>query len=256
MMGKFRILWDNKFDLATLAASSAAADLPVTNLQHDWITKHWRSTGLSLETVDADLLAALDIKAFFAFSHNIRQGADLNIQADAHAGYGSLSVNDVIAITADMVAYDIIGKFWAAAQSFRYWRQLISDDASGHPDGYISEARVFLGSYFEFSFRPSVYPNVQDVDPSQVLESLEGQRNINVRTPYQKLKWKWDALPPADIAALRTIFATVGTKPFFVCWDSDDPIKTTLYVHTVSAWEYPPAGGGYSAFELEVETER
>ncbi len=256
-MGKFRILWDNKFDLATLAASSAAAGLPVTNLQHDWFTRHWRSTGLSNETIDADLLAALDIRAFFAYSHNIRQGADLAIQADAHAGYGSLSVNDVLAITADMVTYNIIGKFWAAAQSFRYWRQLISDDASGHPDGYIREGRVFLGNYSEISFRPSVYPDKQDVDPSQIFQSKNGQKSANVLPKYTRLRYQWDGLPPADIAALRTIFAAVGkTKSFFICWDSDDPIANTLYVKNVTDWSYPPAGGGYCAFTLEVETER
>lgn len=255
-MEKFRIMWDNKFDLATLLASSEAAGLPVENLQHDWFTTHWRSTGLSNETIDADLLAAEDIRAFFVYSHNLRVGADLSIQADDDPMFGSLAVDSPIVITADMVAHNIVGGFWATAQAFRYWRQLISDDASGHPDGYIREGRVFLGDYFEFGHRPSEYPDWNPIDPSEVLESLNGQRNINVRPQYQRLKWHWPAVSAAEFETLRTIFATIGHRPFFVCWDSDDPINSTLYVHTAPEWSFPPFGGTCRSFDLVVETER
>jgi len=255
--GKFRILWDNAFDSATLTASSEAAGLPVENLQHDWVTRCWRSTGLSAETIDADLGAAEDIKAFFIYSHNVRAGASFAIQADDDSAYGSLAVDDTIVITADMVTYNTIGKFWSAAQSYRYWRQLITDDASGHPDGYISEGRVFLGGYFEPSYRPSIYPEIDDIDPSVVLQSLTGQKSANVIAPYKRIRYSWGALPASDIATLKTIFAALGRhSAYFICEDSDNPITTTRYVRNVSDFSYVPAGGGYYAVTIEVETER
>ena len=257
--GKFCILWDNKFDPAILDASTEAAGFPVENLQHDWFLKHWRSTDLTAETIDADLgvlESAEDIRAFFVYSHNIRTTADFHIQADNDAGYGSLAIDDDIPITADMIAYNIIGKFWTTAP-YQYWRQLISDDDSGHPDGYIREGRVFLGDYFEPRYRPSVYPETVDIDPSTVLLSLAGQKQANIITPYQRIRYKWAALPADDIAILEIIFATVGkNKPYFICWDSGDPIKTTHYVRNVSDWTYAPIGNDYYAVEIEVETER
>jgi hypothetical protein len=186
--GKFRILWDNKFDAATLLTSSEAVGLPIENLQHDWFTKHWRSLGLTNEWIDADLGAAEDIKAFFIYSHNLRAGADFQIQADDDALSGTpAAVDNTIVITADMVTYNVIGKFWAAAQAYRYWLQIISDDLTGHPDGYIREGRVFLGDYYQPSYRPSIYPLTNDIDPSTTLVSLSGQKQANVITPYRRI---------------------------------------------------------------------
>jgi hypothetical protein len=156
-----------------------------------------------------------------------------------------------------MVTYNTIGKFWSAAQSYRYWRQLITDDASGHPDGYISEGRVFLGGYFEPSYRPSIYPEIDDIDPSVVLQSLTGQKSANVIAPYKRIRYSWGALPASDIATLKTIFAALGRhSAYFICEDSDNPITTTRYVRNVSDFNYVPAGGGYYAVTIEVETER
>ena len=255
--GKFRILWDNKLDAATLLVSSEAAGLPVENIQHDWLTRHWRSTGLTDEWLDADLGAAEDITALFIRSHNIRAGASFVIQADNDPVYGSLDVDDTIAITADMASYGVIGKFWSAAQAYRYWIQLITDDASGHVDGYIREGRVFLGDYFEPSYRPSIYPDIEDIDPSIILQSVSGQRQANIITPYRRIRYSWGALPASDIVTLKAIFAAVGlNKPFFICEDSENPITTTHYVRNVSYWNYAPAGGGCYSVTIEVETER
>jgi hypothetical protein len=257
--GKFRILWDNKFDIpATLDASTEAVGFPVENLQHDWFLKHWRSTDLTAETIDADIISvAYDIKAFFVYSHNIRTTADFHIQADDTAGYGSLTVDDDIPITADMVIYNLIGKFWASAQTWQYWRQLITDDDSGHPDGYIREGRVFLGDYFEPTYRPTTFPETTDIDPSTILASLTGQKQANVITPYRRIRYRWSALPADDVVSLKTIFAVIGKhSPYFICWDSDDPIKTTHYIRNVSDWLYSPIGNDYYSVEIEVETER
>lgn len=256
--GKFRILWDNKFDPATLAASSEETGFPVENLQHDWFLKHWRSdlNDLTAVTIDADLGDDYDITAFFVYSHNIRTSADFHIQADTHTG-GDTEVNDDIPITTDMVSHNIIGKFWSPAEAWQYWRQLISDDDTGHPDEYIREGRVFLGDYFEPRYRPTVYPEVTDIDPSTVLLSVAGQKQANVIAPYQRIRYRWSALPASDIATLKTIFAAIGKhSAYFICEDSDDPIKTTHYVRNVSDWTYQPAGAGCSAVEIEVETER
>jgi hypothetical protein len=256
--GGFRILWDNKFDPAILVASSEEAGFPVENLQHDWFLKHWRSdlTDLSAITIDADLGDDYDARAFFVYSHNIRTTADFHIQADTHTG-GDTEVNDDIPITADMVAYNIIGKFWSPVENWQYWRQLITDDDSGHPDDYVREGRVFLGDYFEPTYRPTVYPEITDIDPSTILLSVTGQKQANVTTQYQRIKYKWGMLPETDIVILKTIFAAIGKhKPYFICWDSDDPIKTTHYIRNVSDWTYTPVGNDYYAVEIEVETER
>lgn len=255
-MGYFRVLWDNKADAAVLAASSEAAGFGVERIQHEWFLKAWRSTGLSAETVDADLLAAEDVKAFFAYYINLRQGASFKIQADADPAYGSLDVDDAIAVTADMEEYGIVGKFWATAQAFRYWRQLISDDASAHPQGYIREGRAFLGDYFQPSERPSIPVKPQPVDPSVTLTSLGGQKSANLLAKYERHEFQWTLLPPAEIQTLREIFAVVGfSKPIFIIQDSEDPIGTLLYCRIVDI-EFIPDGTSWYGVRLVVEAER
>lgn len=256
-MGKFRILWDNKFDLATLLASSEAAGFPVENIQHDWFLKHWEATGLTAETVDANLGDLFNVKAFFAYYHNIRETASFSIQADDDPAYGSLGVDDAIVITPDMVAYDLIGKFWTSAQAFQYWRQLITDADTGHPDGFIREGRAFLGDYFEPAYNVTEMPDVTDVDPSGQIESLGGQKQANILTPYQRIVYKWEMLPESDVTILKQIFILAGRiKPIWICEDSDDPITKTRYVRAVTDWKYTPKTHGWYAVQVEVETER
>jgi hypothetical protein len=256
-MGDFRILWDNKFDAATLASNSEAAGFDVERLQHEWFLKSWRSAGLSNVTVDANLGTPEDIKAFFAYYHNLRVGASLKIQADDDSGYGSLGLDDTIAITAAMASLGIVGKFWGTAQAYRYWRQLISDDASGHSQGYIREGRVFLGDYFQPAHRPSVQEEPTDVDPSVIIASLGGQEQANILTPYRRIVYTWEALPESDITILKTIFALVGrSMPYFIIEDSADPINTLRYVKNIADWTYGPVVNGWRSLTIEVKTER
>lgn len=258
----FRIMWNNLFDSATLAASTEASGFPATNLQHSTYLKAWRSTAVSATTLDANLGAAQDIKAFFAYYNNLQVygaggTADFHIQADDDSGYGSLGVNDQIKVTAAMVTSGMIGKFWATAQSFRYWRELIVDAA---PNTYIRQGRIFLGDYFQTTYNASASsPDTQDIDPSTVLVSANGQKQANVLTKYRRLIYRWNALPASDIATLKTIYAAVGVnKPYFICDDETDIASATYYVRNTGAWVYTPVEGltDYYSVQIEVETER
>ncbi len=254
----FRIMWDNKFDAATLTASSAATGFPASNLKHETHLKAWRSTVVTSTTLDADLLAAQDIKAFFAFYSNLQAHptSSFNVQADAHSDYASLSLNDEIEITAAMVASGMLGKFWSAAQSYRYWRELMVDDT---PNTYIRQGRIFLGGYFQPTYNVGAgYPVIQDIDPSQILQTPNGQKTANVLTPYKHITYFWPALPAADITTLKTIFAAVGQHhPYFVCEDETDIAGSVRYVRNVAPWVYTPVrGDDYYSVTIEVETER
>jgi hypothetical protein len=249
-------MWDNKFDAATLAASTAASGFPATNLQHEMHLKAWRSTVVTSTTLDADLTAAQDIKAFFAYYNNNQAGQSFKIQADNNSDYSSLAVDDTITITAAMVAAGIIGKFWTAAQSFQYWRELMVDAA---PNTYIRQGRIFLGGYFQPTYNVGKgYPVIQDIDPSQILQASGGQKQANILTSYKHVIYSWNALPASDIVTLKTIFAAVGLHhPYFICEDETDIAGSTRYVRNVTPWVYVPVrGDDYYAVTIEVETER
>jgi len=254
----FRIMWDNKFDAATLAASSAATGFPVANLKHETHPKAWRSTVVTSTTVDANLTAPQDIKAFFAFYNNLQAHAtsSFNIQADNNSDYSSLAVNDEIEITAAMVASGMLGKFWTTNQTFQYWRELMVDAS---PNTYIRQGRIFLGGYFQTAYNVGAgFPVIQDIDPSMILQSPNGQKQANVLTPYKHITYSWNALPAADIVTLKTIFTAVGLHhPYFVCEDEADIAGSVRYVRNVAPWTYTPVrGDDYYAVTIEVETER
>ena len=103
-MGKFCILWDNKFDAATIAAGSAADGFPVANLQNGLRLKAHRTTGLSAEYVKANLLAPCAIDAFVSEYMNLSAAATLAIQGNGADSWGGPTLNDSIAVSAAMVA--------------------------------------------------------------------------------------------------------------------------------------------------------
>jgi len=267
--GKFRILWDNKFDIAALDASSEWSKFPVENIQHDWFLKHWRSAiGGIDEYICIDLsdsgIIDRDIRAWVIKSHNLdfATGDAYAIQGSDTDICGSILTPESGELDEPFTPTDdiIVGFFDdcpAPAQNFLFWKIVLDSSGSKGAGDYQWIGRIFLGDYFQPRYRPTAYPETTDIDPSTILMSMAGQKQANVITQYQRIRYRWGALPAYDVADLKAIFAAVGKHtPYFICWDSDAAATTTYYVRNVSDWTYTPIGNGCYAVEIEVETER
>ncbi len=241
-----RFMWNNLVDAATLAASSAATGCPVTNIQHAWKTKVWRSTGDANEWVTLDLGSAQDVKSVVILNHNFSAGASVRIQADNDSDYSSLAVDVVMPVVSGCMA-----AWWASAQSYRYWRITIADAAN--TSGYVEIGRVFIGTYFAPTYDVSSW-SFAPTDPSAMLTSVGGQLSANTKAHYSVRNYQFAYVPDADKTIWDSIFAAVGmASPIFVCEDVYDT-GAMKYVHFSSALNfdflfYQPNGDGF-AYDL------
>ena len=253
-MAIVRFSYNNLADTASaITALSEAADYPVENVQHDWLQRSWRSTGVADEWVKFDMGAAVNVTSFFIRNHNLRIGAGtLRIQASSDDVWAApeMVVNQLITVTPDIIEYT-----WSAAQSYRWWRILIDD--AGNTDGYFRLGRVFLGT----SVSPSrnynwAYP-ITRLDPSELIESDGGQVSVNTKTQYRQWVLDFRGLTDADHTALMTMYETVGRAvPYFISLDPDDGYADLHYVRNMTDWQFVHENDALYSLQINVREER
>ena len=225
-----RFLWQNLFDSATITASSEASGFPVTKIQHRHFLKAWRSAGLSAEWVKADLGSPQAIKAFIVKYHNLTTAATVHVQANSSDSWsGTLPVDVTVTVTADMVARGVIVVDWASAETYQWWRILITDATIA--DGYVRIGRIYIGGYFEPS--RDFYREYDDnqVTLSEIVKGASGQKFVNVLPKYDTFALIYQGLNSTDFATIQTIKRAVGADmAFFIILDSANLQNETYYV--------------------------
>lgn len=124
--------------LNTVAATSSSAVYPATNLQHQRLSKTWRSQAGSLSAVDvtADLSIARTVDIIGLANHNFTAGVTLLVQAGTTTSYSDYSTT--ITYRAG-TAYAIL----SPSQSYRYWRIRITDTANS--DNFLEAGYLLIG---------------------------------------------------------------------------------------------------------------
>jgi hypothetical protein len=218
--------YTNLWDLATLTPSSQQTNFPVSNTQHRWLSKTWRSaTGSG--TLTANIVADLgsspqSVQAFFLKNHNFSPSATVKIQANTTNSWTSPPV-DVTLTLAELIVY-----FWSTSKTYRYWRVYVEDTAP--VTNYLEIGRIFLGPYFTPSVNLSIDYQKTFEDPSDLLLSDGGQLSTNQKTRYRTLQIQFQYLPPDDVTEFETMFLTCGLgKELFFTRDRDSGISTSMY---------------------------
>ena len=250
-MAIMRLMYDNLIDIATVTASSAATDFPVSNLQHEWFLRHWRSTGVASEWVKFDLTTAQNVTSLVIKYHNFTAGATVHIQGNAADAWGAPSVDVALPITSDVIEY-----YWTAAQSYRWWRITIVD--AGNTDGYVRIGRPFLGTYLAPSRNCDNAYEIEPADPSVITDSTGGQASADSRTHYRQWIFDFRGLTSADRASFETAFAVVGrAKPYFLSENPDTGSTVLYYVRNMTNWRYRQMGGeGLYTMQMNIREER
>lgn len=124
--------------------------------------------------------------------------------------------------------------------AYRFWRLVISDIASPHPDGPsgISIGNIYLGDYITLTNRNMKRGFERtDVDPSRVDESESGALHFDSKTKYRIISQaSIQYLDRDDKDTLSSMFEKLGkTTPFYVSVDprlcfTDELSELTLYV--------------------------
>jgi hypothetical protein len=245
-MANMHMLWNNLHPDATVTASSADADWPVSYLKLYWPTLTHRTTGIASEWWKWDLGAATQVRYFILWNHNFTSGATLTLQANASDSWGAPAYSTAVTRYSGFVIA-------AINQTYRWWRLVVAD--AGNGDGYLKAGYAYLGGYFAPTYG---YTNrtCSLVDPSIIAASADGQFSAAQHTQYKELGYEFAAVLDADRSTLETIWASIGTyKPHFIVETPSD-LGRTYYVRNISPWPFEPVHSGIWAWSFQTETMR
>jgi len=218
-----RILYIDLAKTATLTKNSEDAAFPVSNIQHEFRTKEYRTTGLTSEWVVIDLGSAQSVTMLAIMNHNFQSGGTYKLQGNATDSWGTPSVDITLTYNATNLFH------YMTAQTYRYWRILMTNTTGT----YISLGRVMLGSYFQpaKSFDIGSYSN-RIVDLATSSQSIGGQIHSDVKNYYHEIALTFSHITATDRDNWVTMFETILTHQAIVLTvdtTSTSTINATTY---------------------------
>lgn len=254
-------LMDNWADRATLAASSSAAAMPVSNLQDPQRTTVYRSGAGGTQTIDITLPAdAPPIQTFALVDHNVSISGTVRLQAwtdalggavqvfdqtiktytpvygygqqafgaDLYGGYSQyvagLSLGEALSVLRPILVASV-----APALTALYWRVTLNDVALS----YYQVGRLYLGPSWEPLVNYSWGSTLRRESRTRRIESRAGQYYSNPRTDRTIAEFKFEWLSQGDRDRLWISLMRLGdSEPWILCllpvggWEQD---STTFY---------------------------
>jgi len=251
-----RFMWKNRWDDASLVASSSESGFPVTNTQHRWHTRTWRSesgfTGGPADVyIKADLGNSHNINTLIIKNHNFSmlESIDgLRIQANDSDAWGAPAFDKPVTMTSGLII-----KFFSNTQNYRYWRLVMTDTLN--PDTYLEIGRIFLGSYFEpyYNFQ-SRKPSFLDL--STVKRSTGGQISSDQKPRYRAWSYSFGAITASDFDTFWEMWQEVGkSKDYFICQEPTHitPYLMTFYVQNLDDWGFDPLIKNFDTLTISTE---
>lgn len=213
-----RFCYVNRALSATVTASSAVADRPASYLTSSARWRLWRSaTGTGDQTLEFDF------------------GATRTIQVVALVDWRAHTGGTIAAETWDGSGWDAFGTFtladpnptgviavWVPAGVATSKVRLVFDNVAA-ADEYVQLGAALMGAYFEPEYTLSDGFEITPVDPSLTVAAVDGQEETQTRTMFHVIRGTWEDLDGADLAGMRALYASVGTRtPFLAALDPDD----------------------------------
>jgi hypothetical protein len=223
-------MYNNQWVPSVVTGSSADPNFPVSNSQHRWFTRTWRSeTGqVSDQYLICDRgtpLPSNNVMVFITKFNNFSPTAVVKIQGNASNSWGGPSYD----YTFPVINNDVMIQFLGADYYYQYWRHFIDDDSN--TDSYIEVGLNYLGPYFEPTRNYDYGEQLPQLDPSSIRASEGGQLSSVVKDKYWTKSFKFSNVTPLEKPYFQLVFDSAGThKGFFFTEDTLDPYVTTNYV--------------------------
>lgn len=207
-----KFLYNNKVEGASLSASTENAQYPLSNLQHDFRTKVYRSTSNS-DSVVFDLGAIEDVD-YIALVDNWKNGFGITactIQANATDSWGSPAFSTTITLD---TTFGIGIKELASTESYRYWRLVLTSTL-----GYCELAHVFIGQAESITTNGVSYGfNYTNKDLMKMTSTRYGQEyidDIGTRKSLDNLAFQ--VMSTSELDQIFNVFDNRRTvKPFIL----------------------------------------
>lgn len=216
------IMNDNLFLNASLSmiVGTENSQFPLTNMQHDFTTKTFRSNENSIEIL-VDLQSTIDVDSFAIVGSSV---TGLGLTSLSIYGSATTDFTGATEIVVDLSSEHNFGFNLFSTQSFRYWK--IEATSAG---SYVEISNLFLGERTELTNNGLDMSSFTyaTADNSNISSNRYGQRFID---SYNKIKEVSGTIRYANKAELDTlddIWLQNGRSiPLWVMVDPDDCIIT------------------------------
>ena len=257
-MTNILFLYDNLLDSATVTASSTGGEstgFPVTNLQHPFRTKVWRtSTGSAKATINLGSAQKVTSVALANYNWTSTGPSTLDLEFATSSGFstGSTALPNTIKHT-ESLAYSsnptangnkacIVKTF--TSQAYQWVRLNVVSSATDWDIG-----RMFLGPHFAPTDNYRIDWSEDLIDPSFISVSVGGQEHVDEIEKYRALVFNIPVKTQAQWELFQKMCNDVGIrKDLFVAFDYDsEPNEMTIYGKLT---QIPGMNRQYPLFEL------
>lgn len=212
-----KFLANNMVETASITASTTNAQYPVSNLQHDFRTKVWRSTSNS-DNVVFDLGSIEDVD-HVAVVDNWKNGfgvATITVEANATDSWGTPAFSTTITLDS---THGIGIKTLSSTQTYRFWRLVLTSTL-----GYCELAYVFIGKSDTLTTNGIDYGySYMSDDLKKVSTTRYGQEYIDdIGTRKQLNGLSFRVMNNTEMDVLFNVFDNRRTVKPFICKIGDD----------------------------------
>lgn len=254
-MSGINFLSNNYVDDATLSITTGAenAQFPLSNLQIDFTTKKFRSTGNTVVIV-ADFGQFLPVDS-------------LAVTGDATSNMGITAMSVKLSLTTDFSSstqhnVDLSGEFnfgWSfiTEETARYAEITLTGTGS-----YNEVGKIYIGDrinlpYQSISVDTFTYRNL---DQSEMRRSLTGQKFIDIRNFMRKINGTLKFCTKDEMETLEDLYLDKGrTAPFWFIMDenseamNDGKYRLSMYCYFIEAFQWTANGGRHYSSGITLE---
>lgn len=231
-----RILGSNDVKTATITPGSESAGYEFdTALKETRLSRKCRTIGVTAEYIVFNLGSAKAIDYIAILGHNFTTSVNAHIQANATDVWTAPSIDQHITYAADSMIYE-----FASAETYQYWRLLITDTTN--TDGYLQISKVYIGDYIQMPYmaKDAKLPlsSTSDLD-----ESTSGQVYGNPGHFFRAGSVTFPYITDTERLAINAFYRLTDKYiPFILLWWEDDiATETPLYARITNDLEWSRA---------------
>jgi hypothetical protein len=213
-----RIAYKNiidSLDESALVASSEADGYPISNVQEQRLSKKWKSSTVSTNSVVIDLdpitTVLSSINTLGILGHNITTAATITFSANTTDSWGAPAFTTTMTVIED----GVILKFLDSSQLYRFWKLEVSNQTS------IEIGRIWLGEYITIDPSSALSFNVIKKRSDNVTHSRNRQKFASIGLSWRRFELSFPKTEEVTILKLNTMIDYVGNHSAFIFCNFD-----------------------------------
>jgi hypothetical protein len=250
-----RIAYTNYVDArpaTSLTALTENPSFPAINMQEQRLSKVYRSTAITSQTVIIDLGSAQGITTAAILGHNLSTSATITLDANTTNSWGSPATSKTLIWNADAIL------LFFNSVSYRWWKFTINDTANSN--GYLSIGRLWLGTYITISPSSLEDFNVIKKRSDNVIHGRGRQKFASIGVDWRRFELTFPRTDYAMIQQLEAMFDAVGKHTSIIFCNFDDlrtyPLVDPCYCSIDSDLNFKHETRMKFSYSLSLEEEK